>query len=195
MIPPFENYSENDEVAGILTDKFIEILITREDKPYKIFYGTKYVSREDELDLTQIELKTKRGLKLIKDKLGVDAVILGKVTHYLEAVKMDLPIKKSYFDKIRQRLEIWWEAWGTVYVMISASLTLIDPEDGRILFTDSRNSKSDGSKFYRINWNSDSAPPDHLIPQPDRTLIPKLLTNATAGLARELSKNFVTHRE
>jgi len=195
MITPFENYTQNPAIAETVGDNFIETLIKARGRTFKILSGVKYISTESEIDLRTIDLKTRSGLDLIRKRLGVDGIISGKVTRYFEDVRVNPPVKKIYFDKARQRREIWWESNKITYVIVAASVTLINPEDGKILFTDSRVSKSEKNQFYRIDWSSDSPPPGYMIPLPDKTLIPELITEATRKLVNELSKNFVPYQE
>jgi len=108
-------------------------------------------------------------------RLGVDAIITGAATYYLDDVRISVP---ECYNCRSQSSRPSWQVRQETTVYVTFQSRVIATSDGAIIWSKTVDGHDQTPRTIFLSWDERTAPPSSLVPNPDRRDIPETRQSA-----------------
>lgn len=182
----FANYTVDPGIASLFEDAVAQTL--RESGQYQVVDPATARAALAAIGATADQLADPSIARALGRRLGVDAIITGAATYYFDDVTMS-PAQCYGCQSPNARPS--WQVSQLTTVLVTYQSRVIATGDGAIIWSKTVDGRDQTSRTSYLRWDASTAPPESLVPNPDRRDIPETRQSAVRSAVSQFTADLL----
>lgn len=178
----FDNYTVDPGIVPLF-EQWVATTLRDSDR-YQVVDGATARAALSAIGARPDQLADPSVAKALGRRLGVDAIITGAATYYLEDTTVSVP-ECSYCRS--ENVRPYWQVTHRTSVYTTFQARVIETKEGAIIWSKTVDGNDTTRRTIYLNWNQRTAPPSSLVPGPDRRDIPETRLAAVRDAVRDFT--------
>lgn len=178
----FLNYTVDPGIVLLFEESVATTL--RESDRYKVIDGATAKAALSAIGAQPEQLADPSIAKALGRRLGVDAIITGVATYYLDDTTVSVP---ECYNCRNENARPRWQVTHRTSVYTTFQARVIETKEGAIIWSNTVDGRDTTNRSIYLNWGERTAPPSSLVPNADRRDIPEARLAAVRDAVRKFT--------